>query len=316
MQGRRHVEPWAVLAFSLGATLWVAGCGPDQRPTQDGGLPDAGPGYPTGPFTPQGEVPVINMDGYWDTSPHLRDDGLEIFFGSERPESAGDLNFDSNIWVSTRASTSDSWSAPTLVAPLVTAGHEGLPVLSDDGLTIYFIRNGVGVMQATRSDAGSQGWVGVAAVDTLNVGLTRAHDLQVASDGSEEMVVVSDRAGSVGSLDFWFASRAGPTSSWTVTHGGADLNSAEFETGATLSVDLRTLYLASARDGVYDRIYRATRASPDDLFGTPVLVDELVPAVSTTITMQPHLTPDGLTLYYVHTPSGSFAKIHFATRTQ
>lgn len=72
-----------------------------------------------------------------DQRPNVRRDGREIFFDSNRPGSAG---FD--LWTATRASTSDGWAAPTNLGPSVnSAGSEGRPSLSFDGLTLYFMSN-------------------------------------------------------------------------------------------------------------------------------------------------------------------------------
>ena len=76
-----------------------------------------------------------------DRHPDIRRDGLEFFFMSNRPGSIptvlGNPSFD--IWVSTRASTSDPWSTPVNVGPLInTNRHDGHPALSFDGTTLYF----------------------------------------------------------------------------------------------------------------------------------------------------------------------------------
>ncbi len=70
-----------------------------------------------------------------DARPAIRRDGLEIFFDSNRPGSVGLLD----IWVSTRASTSDRWSEPVNLGPVVnSAALDARPALSFDGTTLYF----------------------------------------------------------------------------------------------------------------------------------------------------------------------------------
>ncbi len=76
-----------------------------------------------------------------DRHPNIRRDGLEIFFMSNRPGSVPNIlgrpSFD--LWVSTRASTSDPWSTPVNVGPVVNGPtHDGHPSLSFDGTTLYF----------------------------------------------------------------------------------------------------------------------------------------------------------------------------------
>lgn len=81
-------------------------------------------------------VLVVELSSpFTDRGPTIRRDGLEIFFPSNRP---GTLGFD-DLWVSTRASTLDPWSAPVNVGPVVnSASQEAQPALSFDGTALYF----------------------------------------------------------------------------------------------------------------------------------------------------------------------------------
>lgn len=70
-----------------------------------------------------------------DGQPAIRRDGLEIFFVSERPGGISPVD----IWVSTRASTSDAWSTPVnMEQPINAVGNDGGPALSFDGTALYF----------------------------------------------------------------------------------------------------------------------------------------------------------------------------------
>lgn len=70
-----------------------------------------------------------------DSRPNLHRDGLEIFFDSNRPDGIGGID----LWSSTRASTSDAWSAPQNLGPNVNSSVSELrPTLSWDGTTLYF----------------------------------------------------------------------------------------------------------------------------------------------------------------------------------
>lgn len=70
-----------------------------------------------------------------DQRPHVRKDGLEIFFDSNRPGSLG-----ADLWTSTRADTADPWSPATnLGATVNSSATEGRPSLSFDGRTLYFM---------------------------------------------------------------------------------------------------------------------------------------------------------------------------------
>jgi WD40-like Beta Propeller Repeat len=64
-------------------------------------------------------------------------DGLEIFFASNRPGSVSAIVTD--VWVSTRPSTSDPWSEPVNLGVVINAaGLEARPALSFDGRSLYF----------------------------------------------------------------------------------------------------------------------------------------------------------------------------------
>jgi len=78
--------------------------------------------------------------------PSLRRDGLEMFLASNRPGGFGG----SDIWVSTRATTSDPWSCPVnLGSSINTAGTEQRPALSFDGRSLYFFSDRPGGFGAT-----------------------------------------------------------------------------------------------------------------------------------------------------------------------
>ena len=70
-----------------------------------------------------------------DFRPNLRRDGLEVFFDSNRSGGIGGLD----LWMSTRASTSDPWSSPTnLGANVNSVANDLRASLSWDGTTLYF----------------------------------------------------------------------------------------------------------------------------------------------------------------------------------
>ena len=100
-----------------------------------------------GSFTAAVPISELNTP-FDDEQPSIRRDGLEMFFVSNRPGSVVDPTTglpSSDIWVSTRASTSDPWGPPVNLGPVInTAGLEGRPALSFDGRSLYFFSNGHG----------------------------------------------------------------------------------------------------------------------------------------------------------------------------
>lgn len=95
---------------------------------------------------------ILQSDGTWgtpfpitelntpsnDAQPGIRKDGLEIFITSNRP---GSFSSTADIWVATRANTSDPCSTPVNLGPeinLASPYYQGRPSISFDGTTLYF----------------------------------------------------------------------------------------------------------------------------------------------------------------------------------
>jgi Tol biopolymer transport system component len=116
-----------------------------------------------GLFTAAVLVPELSTS-YEDEQPSIRRDGLEILFASNRPGSLSSSVID--LWVSSRASTSQVWSEPVNLGSVInTAGLEARPSLSFDGTSLYFFSDGHGgfgttdlfVSTRTKLEEGSDG---------------------------------------------------------------------------------------------------------------------------------------------------------------
>ncbi len=110
---------------------------------------------PDGTFGPAQRVFEVSSP-YNDQRPSISRDGLQMYFASDRPGStpnpdsgvSGPLGQPSvDIWVSTRASTSDPWGTPVnldavnqaLGGPVISSPFsDGSPSLSFDGTELYF----------------------------------------------------------------------------------------------------------------------------------------------------------------------------------
>ena len=90
-----------------------------------------------GSFGPK--VLVFELSGLGNTRrPSIRHDGLEIFFGSERPG----IPNSQDLWVATRETVFDAWSAPiNLGSPLNSALVDVQPYISADRETLFFASN-------------------------------------------------------------------------------------------------------------------------------------------------------------------------------
>jgi hypothetical protein len=100
---------------------------------------------PDGTFGPPSPVEGLNSS-FRDQAPFIRRDGLEIYFSSERdhPVAATDMS-GLDLYVATRATTSDPWSTPVnldyLAAPNTVINSpviDDRPILSFDGTRLYF----------------------------------------------------------------------------------------------------------------------------------------------------------------------------------
>ncbi|MHC4559019.1 MAG: LamG-like jellyroll fold domain-containing protein [Planctomycetota bacterium] len=78
--------------------------------------------------------PGVNSSAY-EARPSISADGLNLFFVSGRPGGYG--GFD--IWVTTRATKDDDWSAPVNLGPTInTSNIEAGPCISADDLVLFF----------------------------------------------------------------------------------------------------------------------------------------------------------------------------------
>lgn len=77
-------------------------------------------------------------------TPFLSDDGLSLYFYSNRPQSGEDPT-DENIWVSRRVTTESPFEPAVQLGPTVnTSVDEKEPTVSGDGLTLVFSRRQIG----------------------------------------------------------------------------------------------------------------------------------------------------------------------------
>jgi Tol biopolymer transport system component len=87
-----------------------------------------------GSFSPPANVAELNSP-YRDTRTAIRKDGLEMFFASNRPGGLGVID----LWVATRASTTEPWGVPVNLGPVVNSSfNDGAPAISRDGRSLYF----------------------------------------------------------------------------------------------------------------------------------------------------------------------------------
>jgi serine/threonine protein kinase len=182
---------------------------------------------------------------FYDGTPSLSADGLELYIPSDRPGTAGS----GDLWVATRAGFSDPWSIPVNLGPIVNSPvFDGAPCLSADGLSLYF--------ESTRS--GGQGaddlWITTRVSKQspwgwpVNLGppvnsIYMDWSPCISPDGLV-LFFVSCRPGGFGGSDIWMSKRKTPESSWSEpVNVGPAINTIFKESHPSLSPDGLTLFV-------------------------------------------------------------------------
>ena len=100
-------------------------------------------------------MPELNSTAN-DDRPNIRQDGLEIFFYSNRTGGSGG----NDLWTATRDTVDAPWSTPVNLGPTVnTSASDNQPYLSADGRTLFFSSSrpggsgGIDLYVTTRSKA-------------------------------------------------------------------------------------------------------------------------------------------------------------------
>jgi hypothetical protein len=205
---------------------------------------------------------VLRADGTWgdptnftavnssedDFCPMAHRNGRTFLFVSARAGGCGAPG-SSDIYMSRHHQTR-GWSAPAnLGCAINSSAGEASPSLTDTEL--YF--------SSTRAGGPGGSDIYVSAFDGVSFGApalaaglnTADNDFRpnVRRDGLE-IFIDSNRAGGLGGLDIWTATRASTTDAWSApTNLGAAVNSTANELRPSLSWDGTTLYFGSTRAG-------------------------------------------------------------------
>src|SRR5450631_1116633 len=231
-------------------------------------------------------------------------DGLSAIVASDRTDLGGPGKFD--LYGTTRASTSAAFGLPTLLPNVNTADTETKPVVSPDGLQLYFSsdRPGAGtgydIYVATRLSL-----VASFGVPSLVTSVSSTAGDLLGSLTADGQYLYFDRPASGTGRDIYVKNlrTADPPVSVDA------LNSKYDEGHAVLSDDQLTVYFASTRVGLSTsggsadaNILVAHRSTVTDMFGDPALVSELN---TSNADIPSYLSPDGCTLYFDSDRSGS-----------
>lgn len=231
---------------------------------------------------PFGPATMIEGTVMEDDSFTFSPDYLTIYWASVR--SAGSGGF--GIYTATRPSLGERFGQLQPIAYATGGGGARFPVLSRDGLTLFYTWADREIRGAKRSSVTSD-------FDQLGgiEGLPLATRVWFSSD---EKQVYFDNGADLGVADF-----DSGTATATNRRELTALNSTSADSGPVLTADGLSLYFSSNRpvagsDSGF-RLYVARRAKVSDPFGAPQLITELVPAIHDNIF---GISPEGCTIYF------------------
>ncbi|MFT3695413.1 MAG: hypothetical protein QM831_19925 [Kofleriaceae bacterium] len=258
--------------------------------------------------TPQAIVALNTTASEDDPAPS--DDGLEMFFTSNRTGSMGKAD----IWRSTRASIDESWGVPELVPELSSTANENTPELSHDALTMYFASDrdtpNDDIYVATRVDRMSPWSTPVPVTELNSMAIDRAPSLW---NGDHAMIFHSLRAGGVGDEDFYMTQRLEPGDPWQPpTLLGSPPNTAGHELRGWMSpCGLELDYEADRGADPLPDFYVVRRTNVLDGFGPEQKISEL--STAGVVDQDLRLSPDRHHAYFASTP-GADGDLYEAVR--
>jgi len=201
--------------------------------------------------TPVNLGPTVNSSSN-DGIPSFSADDLTLYFNSNRPGGYGGMD----IWFTTRTTTSETWSKPMNLGPIVNSSSNEFRVsISADGLSLYF---------DSRRPAGYGGWdlwiTTRATTDDnwstpINLGPTVNSSAEsaaptISADGLALFFACNRPGWYGGDGDIWVASRRTTTEPWgEPANLGPIVNSSVFDGTPSISANSSTLYFCSNRPG-------------------------------------------------------------------
>ena len=220
--------------------------------------------------------PPVNTSN-WEQGPSISADGLSLFFSSyNRPDGSGG----DDIYVTTRATTDEPWSAPLNLGPKVNSSSaDWTPSISADGLSLFFTSKRSGgygrhdLWITTRETIHDEWGAPANLGPTVNSG-HRELSMSISHD-SLLLFLGSDRPGGSGGHDLWITTRTTTNDPWRepVNLGPTVNSSAPYDQTPSVSADGSTLYFCSNRpDGIGDGdIYQAQVIPIVDLNGDGIV---------------------------------------------
>jgi WD40-like Beta Propeller Repeat len=206
------------------------------------------------------------------------------------------------------------FGTPELVPGLESAAKTDNPSLTEDLREIFFTSERSGgpaeIWTAKRADA-SERFGAPERVASLNSDGVETSPI-VSADGLT-MWLGSDRAGGLGDLDVWMATRTSRTAEWSALANVGALNSSAKDIPRPPGQRGLIMPIGSDRmDRGYYSIYFAARETEAASFHTPALVEEL--STRSVSTVDAFLTDDGNAIFFVSGPAFGPADLYVSAR--
>ena len=235
----------------------------------------------------------------------LTSDELTLYFSNWTASTSNDL------WVATRATTTDPFALDVQITELDTAFSEWAPHELDDLHLLYSstASGNYDLMIATRPTKSSAFGAGVPITE-LNSSFNE--ETAVMSNDQLRIYFSSSRT-TMAAL--YFAERTDPAQPFSAPVLIPELDSPEIDEGPSLTTDELEIFFESTRGGTTFDIYTARRASISDPFDPPVPVTELNTPNDDTL---PFISGDGRRLYFNYntlTGGGLPSDVWMAERT-
>jgi hypothetical protein len=277
-------------SISVAPAATDAGVAPIATPTEDCVL---GEFQAPEPLTglDQGLNPELTLD-FW--SPTVSADGRTLFFAVSAD------GVDEQIATATRADRGAVFAPAAAVTTVNSAGQDGGPLLSADGLSLYFYSTRVGglgdrdVWLSTRADVASEFG---APTPLPGINGPDVDHLPWVTRDELTMLWTTTRSGGIGQGDVWIARRGFRSDGFSNIAPLNGVNSASYEGRAILANDELTTYFASDRPGGVGALdlWVATR---NDRTGTFSQIANLARLNSSGADLDPVLSADERELFF------------------
>ncbi len=259
-----------------------------------------------------------------DLSAVLSNDGLSLYFTSNRKGSAGE-----DIWISRRLNANAAWGKPVNLGAVVnSASMDRLRSISSDGLILLFQSNrpgGIGgndIWVSTRNNPNDDfGWgtpINIGTVVNTDTNEVAANYLFGGQERNDQLFFSSSRAGGIGDADIYTSEIASGNFSQPINV--FELNSPYTEACFWVRDDGLEIFFSSTRAALNDDLnsfdlWVSTRANIFDNWSPPA---RLGAAINTENyrEVNPSLSADWQTMYFTSNRGSGFGgnDIYVTTR--